>query len=124
MSSSGRRDEEPSSWITAVHSLLMSFTGLEALFLDNSGVSLISANAVVHHQKTLRWLVLGTGRLKIPLHYTASDFGLIMSSCKELKQIAINLPTIDLGQLRDAGQRFDLRAANIEHSDLKALLVS
>lgn len=70
--------------------LLLSFQGLETLYLHMGQGDLVSKETVNNHSRTLHCLAVGTAQPK-PIACQASDLSLILNSCSNLTQIAVSI---------------------------------
>lgn len=74
-------DRDSMEAVQAIEDLLLSFQGLEQLYLDVSQPKLPRKESIVHHSRTLKVFGMGTTPEAIELHYDACDLRDIFQSC-------------------------------------------
>lgn len=121
-----RKDEpDAEESVEAIEKLLQSLLGLQALWLDTSWFRVIDKECFNRHRATLVHIGVNTGEEQVVQHYCAADIHSIVTSCTELRTLALNLPPVDLGYINYLGQDFSLRepVSADTKSELETVLV-
>lgn len=120
---------EPSDWpagISALENLLQSFLGLQHLLLDHGGLWLVDKKSIIRHHTSLKYLRMNYTDREVKEYYSPGDTLEIMTSCTELKTLAITLPPVKLGHVSELGRHFSLQApaGSYAKSKIQVILVS
>jgi hypothetical protein len=112
----------------ALEDFLRQTSGLQWLELDVGPHGLVSKECFFSHAKTLNTLILSTGWSLDKSYYSNSDLAEILRQCQGIRELAVNMPSIDLGSLMDLGADFCLGASRFATAhvatEFESILVS
>ncbi|KAF2640519.1 hypothetical protein P280DRAFT_507203 [Massarina eburnea CBS 473.64] len=104
------QQNDPEDTIQAVEELLASFSGLENLAVETRTYRLIDKSCIENHRATMKCLALGTSNTTTPHYYSAADVHSILTTCKLLYTLCLNLPPVELGNIHNVGLHFQLQS--------------
>ncbi|KAH7411683.1 hypothetical protein DE146DRAFT_248946 [Phaeosphaeria sp. MPI-PUGE-AT-0046c] len=96
-----------------IERVLLSFRGLESIFLDMSHLGLVSKESVINHSQSLETSGIGTSHA-MSVAYKTSDLAVILNDCTKLTQLAIPL---GIGTSKWTGLCHDELDLQVAHAD-------
>jgi hypothetical protein len=94
--------------VHAFEKLLMVCPKLSVLEIDLSCHSMVSKESILSHADTLITLILGTGSSPDPRYISVDHVREVVRGCGQLEELAMNLPSVHLGNYMDGGICFQL----------------
>jgi hypothetical protein len=113
--------------ILGIENLLRHCSGLQYLWIDFGEARMVDITCISRHGRTLRQLGLDFDETN-QRYCSPSDISTILPSAPELAELAVYIPTIDMGSLQSLGNKPTLTVLTGSHAyvpnELEAFLVS